>query len=142
MRALLDVNVLVALLDADHVHHRIAYTWFCEHGHGGWASTAITQNGCVRILCHPGYLHPIPVSQVVQRLREATQQPGHEYWPGAVSLLDQQLIDVSRIHGPRQLTDTYLLALAVGHGGRLVTFDNAIDVKGVNGARTDHLVIL
>jgi len=48
MRALLDVNVLVALLDADHVHHLAAREWLAREGHAGWASCPITQNGCLR----------------------------------------------------------------------------------------------
>ena len=48
MRALLDVNVLIALLDAGHVHHTRASQWLIsEIGHG-WASCPLTQNGCVR----------------------------------------------------------------------------------------------
>ena len=55
MRSLLDVNVLIALLDADHISHTAATAWLSEHGRRGWASCPITQNGCVRIMSHPGY---------------------------------------------------------------------------------------
>jgi len=142
MRALLDVNVLIALLDAGHLHHSAAMQWFRKHGHSGWASTAITQNGCVRVMCHPGYLNPFPAHQVVERLRLATRQSEHAFWACDLTLFDDQLIDVSRIHGPRQLTDTYLLALAVHHGGCLVTFDQAIDASAVRGANRSHLIVL
>jgi len=50
MVALLDVNVLVALLDADHMHHTAATHWLSEHLDAGWASCPLTQNGCIRIL--------------------------------------------------------------------------------------------
>jgi predicted nucleic acid-binding protein len=51
-------------------------------------------------------------------------------------------VDTSRVHGPRQLTDVYLLALAVAHKGRLVTFDAAIPLEAVGGAQRKHLVVL
>lgn len=141
-RALLDVNVLIALLDADHASHSATMTWFAENAERGWASCPITQNGCVRILAHPSYPNPCPVTGVIERLREATAHPSHAFWPDDVSLLDGSLVDARRVHGPRQLTDAYLLALAVAHGGRLVTFDGGIPLSAVHGARPKHLVVL
>ncbi len=142
MRALLDVNVLIALLDADHVSHRAARSWFAEHAALGWASCAITQNGCVRIMSHPGYLNARPVAEVAHRLRLATAQSIHEFWAESVSVLEPSRIDPTRIHGPRQLTDVYLLALAVARNGRLVTFDRSLAVSAVIGATDAHLVVL
>ena len=63
MRALLDVNVLIALLDADHSLHARATDWFASHARAGWASCPITQNGCVRIMSHPGYPNTLPVRE-------------------------------------------------------------------------------
>ncbi len=142
MRALLDVNVLIALLDADHTAHRHATAWFAEHALEGWASCPITQNGCVRIMSHPGYPNAHSVTEVAGRLRAATAHSSHDFWPDSLSLLDDDLFDATRIHGPRQLTDAYLLALAVENGGRLVTFDSAIPVAAVTGAEPRHLVTL
>jgi len=142
MRALLDVNVLIALLDADHTAHRDATAWFAEHALEGWASCPITQNGCVRIMSHPGYPNAHSVTEVALRLRAATVHASHEFWPDSLSLLDEKLFDTTRIHGPRQLTDAYLLALAVANRGRLVTFDSAISVDAVMGAKPRHLVTL
>lgn len=53
MRALLDVNVLIALPDSDHASHVAATEWFGRNARAGWASCAITQNGCVRVMSHP-----------------------------------------------------------------------------------------
>ena len=142
MRSLLDVNVLIALLDSDHTSHETAMRWLAAHGADGWASCPITQNGCVRIMAHPGYPGARSVSEVVQRLRAATEHHAHEFWPDSRSLLDAQLVDATRVHGPRQLTDVYLLALAVHHGGRLVTFDAATALHAVRDARREHLVQL
>ena len=142
MRSLLDVNVLIALLDADHASHRNARAWFGDHASGGWASCPITQNGCVRIMSHPGYPNAYSVHEIVQRLRAATADRTHQFWPDSQSLLDERLIDATRVHGPRQLTDVYLLALAVTNGGRLVTFDAAIAIGAVKGAKAQHLLQL
>ncbi|MGH7655986.1 MAG: TA system VapC family ribonuclease toxin [Gemmatimonadaceae bacterium] len=142
MRALLDVNVLIALLDADHASHRAAMVWFSAQAGDGWSSCPITENGCVRIMSHPSYPNAHSPVEVAERLRGATAHEAHEFWPDSVSLLDSDLIDVTRIHGPRQLTDAYLLALAVKHGGRLVTFDAGIAISAVTGAKSRHLVAL
>ena len=142
MRSLLDVNVLIALLDADHTSHRSATSWFADHASEGWASCPITQNGCVRIMSHPGYPNSHSVLEVVDRLRSATADHTHEFWTDGISLLDDQLVDHTRVHGPRQLTDVYLLALAVKNGGRLVTFDMSIGTTAVRGAKGHHLLRL
>ena len=142
MRALLDVNVLVALFDENHSLHAPAIRWFDEHGDTGWSTCPITQNGCVRVMSQPGYPERMPVVNVVERLRQATAHRAHEFWPDDASLLDARMIDATRVHGPNQLTDVYLLALAVAHGGRLVTLDQAIPMAAVRGAQKKHLVVI
>jgi toxin-antitoxin system PIN domain toxin len=142
MRALLDVNVLIALFDVDHALHRGAHDWFAQHGHLGWASCPITQNGCVRIMSHPSYPNAFPVAAIVERLREASADPHHRFWPDDATLLDVDTVDARRLHGPRQVTDVYLLALAVAHAGRLVTFDASIVRNAVKRADAKHLVVL
>jgi uncharacterized protein len=142
MRALLDVNVLIALLDVAHTSHSAARKWLDQNAANGWASCPITQNGCLRIMSHVSYLNTRSVRDVTLRLREATATHLHEFWPDDVSLLDDRVIDSTRIHGPRQLSDVYLLALAVRHSGALVTFDRSIGLSAVRGATAAHLVLL
>lgn len=142
MRALLDVNVLVALLDADHASHGAAASWFRAHAKLGWASCPITQNGCLRVMSHPSYPGRVAVQAIAGRLREATAAPIHEFWPDDVSLLDPEAVDPARIHGPRQVTDAYLLALCVRHRGRFVTFQPNVSLDAVPGARSAHLVAI
>ncbi|MEJ5364329.1 MAG: TA system VapC family ribonuclease toxin [Desulfosoma sp.] len=142
MRSLLDVNVLIALLDAAHVHHRRAVSWLQQEVRHGWASCPITQNGCIRIMSHPAYPNPLPAAQVVRRLREASENPAHEFWPDDINLLSSPVFDWSRLFSHRQITDTYLLAMAVRHKGRLVTFDQCIAHDAVKGARERNLVVL
>jgi toxin-antitoxin system PIN domain toxin len=142
MRALLDVNVLLALFDSDHVDHERARRWLGDEIGGGWASCAITQNGFVRIVSQPQYPSPVPVTEAAARLLRATGSEHHAFWPCDLSLLDGDRIDRSRVHGPRQVTDVYLLSLAVHHGGRFVTFDGRIPLEAVPGATPDHLVVV
>jgi toxin-antitoxin system PIN domain toxin len=142
MRSLLDVNVLIALLDADHSLHEQATDWLRADAREGWASCALTQNGCLRVMSTAAYRHPLPVQAVAARLAEACATPLHEFWACDLSVLDPRLVDISRVHGPKQLTDVYLLALAVRHGGRLVTFDGSIARNSVVGAGPRHLFAL
>jgi toxin-antitoxin system PIN domain toxin len=142
MRALLDINVLLALFDVDHVEHSRTREWLEAEIRHGWASCAITQNGFVRVISQPRYPSPIPVAQAVERLARAAGSQHHEFWPCDLSLLDGRLFDSTRLHGHRQVTDTYLLALALAHGGRFVTFDRTIPLEAVAGASLAHLVVL
>jgi toxin-antitoxin system PIN domain toxin len=141
-RALLDVNVLLALLDSDHVDHHRANAWLDAEIGGGWASCAITQNGFVRVISQPRYPSPVSPSVGAELLRGACATAHHEFWPCDVSVLDPGVIDHARVHGPSQVTDAYLLSLAVAHGGRLVTFDSSIAPSAVRGATAHHLTIL
>jgi len=142
VRALLDVNVLIALLDADHSLHTRATQWLEDHAGDGWASCPITENGCVRIMSHPGYPNALPVRAVMERLAEAGAGGYHEFWADDVSLLDADVADSARIHGPRQVTEAYLLALAVRHRGRFVTLDGSVSQDAVVGAEKSHVVVL
>jgi len=142
MRALLDVNVLLALMDRDHVHHGQALAWWRKERDNGWASCSLTQNGFVRIFCQGTYTGRPTVAQAIEQLRLQLAEPGHEFWPDDLSITDASLFDRTRILGPKQITDVYLLALAVKNGGRFVTFDRSIPVAAARGARPGHLVML
>lgn len=141
-RALLDVNVLIALLDEAHIHHALASSWLDRELQHGWASCPITQNGCVRIMSQPVYPGHFSAVQVAERLAEAANSPAHQFWPADVSLLENSGINWSHVLGHRQVTDAYLLALAIQHGGRFVTFDQRIVPQAVIGATRNDLLIL
>jgi toxin-antitoxin system PIN domain toxin len=142
LRALLDVNVLVALLDAAHLHHRAATDWLAANLRHGWASCPLTQNGCLRILSLPAYPNPQPTATVAERLALALTDAAHAFWPDAFSLLEPRRIAWERVLSSRQITDAYLLALATKNAGRLVTFDRGIAVEAVRGAAKKNLVVL
>jgi toxin-antitoxin system PIN domain toxin len=139
---LLDVNVLLALLDSDHVDHRRAQEWLGDQIAGGWASCPVTENGFVRIISQPRYPSPVSPREAIDLLDAARQTEHHAFWPCDVSALDDDVIDRSRVHGPRQVTDAYLLALAVAHGGRFVTFDRGLVLAAVPAATPAHLTLL
>jgi len=139
---LLDINVLLALLDSDHADHRRARDWIESEIDQGWASCAITQNGFVRIISQERYPSPISPGEAIKRLASATRTPHHEFWPSTVSLLDEEFINRSRIHGPRQVTDVYLLALAAQHEGRFVTFDQSVPLSAAINATKANLAVL
>ncbi|MBK6850501.1 MAG: PIN domain-containing protein [Burkholderiales bacterium] len=142
MRALLDVNVLIALLDGAHIGHDKATAWLGRGIAQGWASCPLTQNGCIRIMSQPAYPGALAAAEVATRLAEAARGPAHAFWPDDVSMLDDGVLDWARVLGHRQVTDNYLLALAVRHGGRFVTFDARIDSGAVQGASASQLVVL
>jgi uncharacterized protein len=142
MRALFDVNMLLALADARHTHHARATEWRRAHAADGWASCPLTQNGFVRIASQKTYPAAIALPDALALLRRTTQRPDHAFWPDDLSLLDQTVIDHRYLLGPRQITDVYLLALAVKHGGRLVTLDSGIAPAAAIGATADNLVVV
>jgi len=141
-RALLDVNILLALLDGDHVEHLTAREWFRSEIAAGWASCAVTQNGFVRIISQPRYPSPVPPVQAVARLATASAGPHHQFLPSSVSILDSAAVDPTRILSSRHITDVYLLALAVTNDLRLVTFDQSIPLAAVNGASSADMFVL
>lgn len=142
LRALFDVNVLVALLDGGHLHHATATAWLSANAASGWASCPLTQNGCLRILSMNSYPNAQPTAVVAERLARATAGELHVFWPDSVSLLAPDVLRWDRVLTSRQVTDTYLLALAAAHGGRLVTFDRGISIEAVPSALAKHLVTL
>ena len=141
-RALLDVNVVIALFNPSHVHHEVAHDWFEDHRPFGWATCPITENGFLRILSHPQAEVEADRSTLVASLRTFCASGDHEFWPDAVSLLDETLFEPSAILSHRQLTDVYLLGLATRMGGALATFDASIPLKAVKGATTESLSVI
>jgi toxin-antitoxin system PIN domain toxin len=139
---LLDVSVLIALIDTKHVDHVTAHRWFDGCSDEGWATSPLTQNGVLRIVGHSSYPNsPGAPSVVAETLAAALAWPGHEFWPDDVSLLTDGGVDRSRLLRSKQITDTYLLALAVKHSGRLATLDRRLATDAVMGGREALVVI-
>ena len=140
--ALLDVNVLIALVDPAHVHHDRAHAWFAKQGRRAWATCPITENGLIRILGHPGYPNgPASPSAALDRLKTLTALSGHVFWPDDLSLARHSTLRAERLLSSSQVTDTYLLALAHAKGGLLATFDRKLVTSAVTGGAEALLLL-
>ncbi|MFM7343640.1 MAG: TA system VapC family ribonuclease toxin [Betaproteobacteria bacterium] len=139
---LLDANVLIALCDGRQEHHDLAAHWFIEHAAQGWASCPLTQNGALRIMSAPAYPGARPVAQVLAQLQTLCASPHHHFWPDALSMVQADVLNPRYVLGHRQLTDAYLLALAVHQQGCLVTLDGAVALQSVRGAEPGYLLRL
>jgi uncharacterized protein len=142
MRALLDVNVLIALLDPSHVHHAMARQWLTANIRHGWASCAITQLGCIRVMSSSAYPARKPAGLVAARLAEATRTPHHEFWGECPAPVADGLMGWGDLLTSRHSTDVYLLALAVHNKGRLATFDGHVPLGAAGGATTRSLAVI
>lgn len=131
---LLDVNVLLALGDPRHVHHEAAHAWFGAGPRAAWATCPITENAFVRIVSHPSYpTRPGDAVVVLEHLRDMCAVKGHLFWPDDATIRDAIPLGTALTHA--QVTDVYLLALAVAHGGRLATFDRHVPTVAVVGGQ-------
>jgi len=131
---LLDVNVLVALLDPAHVFHERASRWFASIHPQTWATCPITENGVLRILTLPRYRNsPGGLAAVARYLLELQEIPGHVFWADEFSLISGNRVSITALPSPSQITDSYLLALAVAHEAKFVTFDRRISTGAVLG---------
>lgn len=142
MRYLLDVNVLIALIDERHTLHDAAHDWFASHSRLSWATCPIVENGCVRVMMGRSY-SPAPANprDVAFTLADLRRRADHVFWPDDVSLLDSALIDAGRLRTSGQVTDSYLLALAVSKGATLATLDRRLSPAAVRGgAEALHVI--
>lgn len=139
---LLDVNVLIALVDPAHVQHDVAHGWFAQVGKHSFATCPITENGLLRIVGHSRYPNspgsPAAVAPILLALRAL---PGHRFWADTISMLDPAHLDTARLSSHSQVTDSYLLALAQAHGGRLASMDQRLVVDAVPGGK-DALTLI
>ena len=94
------------------------------------------------MLTNPRYAAPVPALDVLAKLATAKTGGHHEFWADDLTITDAQVFDRTKWSGHQQVTDTYLLALAGKHSGRLVTFDTGIALDTVRGAMPHHLLVL
>jgi toxin-antitoxin system PIN domain toxin len=141
-RFLLDVNVLIALIDPTHVQHDRAHDWFAAEGHKAWATCPLTENGVLRIVGSSRYPNsPGNPAAVAELMSVFLALGGHEFWRDDVSVFNAALVDTTRLLNAAQITDSYLLALAGVHGGRLATLDRHIVTAAVtDGPNAIHQV--
>jgi len=139
---LLDVNVLLALVWPAQEHHERVRAWFRANASRRWATCPITQAGCVRLLSNPT-INPaaLSVNDALQVLAGNVQHPGHVFWPDDLELLSSLSLCGSKLQGYRQITDAYLLGMAIQRKAHLVTLDGSITSVLAPSARTATRVI-
>ena len=124
---LLDTNLLIALLWPSHERHDLAVKWFARHRAKGWATCPITQAGFVRIVSNPAFSRDaVQPREAIQILSANTAAKDHDFWPDEIPLQDAVAFTGLRLMGHQQLTDAYLLGLALRRGGVLATLDQRI----------------
>ena len=136
MAALLDVNALIALVDTRHVFHEVMGRWFLAHVQSGWATCPITENGMIRVLSQPAYCSGRrTVAEAIQGLKalRVAFSGTHQFWPDGLSLTDSAVLQPSLVGGSGQVTDVYLMALAISREGTLVSFDRTLAWQAVRG---------
>ena len=137
---LLDVNALIALGDPFHVHHERVQKWFHRERVRAWATCPLTENGFLRILGNPSYAQsPGNPTRLRVALSILCSAPGHQFWPDDISLCD--LDNYPELPNSKQLTDYYLLALAIHREGKLATLDRRIDSTLIAGGAEAYFVI-
>jgi uncharacterized protein len=141
---LLDVNVLIALLWPPHEAHARAQRWFAHNANQGWATCAMTQAGFVRIVSNPAFSRrAVSPRDALEVLRGSLQHPAHHFWTEDIGVTEALAHFGRRVLGHQQITDAYLLGLAIHKKGRLATLDASLPslLHEQSAART-RLVIL
>jgi toxin-antitoxin system PIN domain toxin len=126
--ALLDLNILTALLWPAHEHYEAAHRWFGSRGKGRWATCAITELGLIRLVSNPSFSRDaLSPSDALLLLSSNLAHVSHEFWVEDLSVADALAAVPRKLQGHKQVTDAYLLALASHHHGVLATFDRGIE---------------
>ncbi len=118
MSFLLDANVLIALVDPDHVHHEWAADWFSQHD-DPFATCPMTQGALIRHLLRAGHTSG-DIGVALERIRAL---PRHEFWADDNPFTHDT---IAAVIGHRQVTDAYLCSLARGRVGHVATFDRGL----------------
>jgi len=137
-----DVNVLIALFDPAHQHHAVASEAFVELGSDGWVTCSVVENGFLRVISNPSYLNAVTLAEAASLLQAAIANTNHRRLDQFVSLLDSDRFLPSKMVSHRQITDLYLLGMAILHDVKLVTFDRNIPAHAAVGFDMKHLLVL
>jgi uncharacterized protein len=141
---LLDVNVLIALLWPPHEAHARAQRWFAQNARHGWATCAMTQAGFVRIVSNPIFSRrAVSPRDALEVLSGSLQHPAHHFWTEDIGVTEALAHFGRRLLGHQQITDSYLLGLAIQKKGRLATLDASLSsLLSEQSAAQNRLVLL
>jgi hypothetical protein len=124
---LLDVNILISLAWPEHVHFAKVREWFARNARKGWATCPMVEAGFIRIVSNPAFsLRSISVKQAIDGLRSSRKAESYQFWPDGISFPDASRLVENSITSHQQVTDAYLVALAVKNRGKLATLDRGI----------------
>lgn len=143
-RNLLDLNVLIALTDPEHIHRQTAERWFLSAGKDNWGMCPLTEAGFIRIATNPAMQSAtITLGRAIAILQALKAHPGYYYWPisDAENWVSVTARFADRISGHQQITDAYLLGLAIKEDGVLVTFDRGLKYMASAEFRRNLLVL-
>jgi uncharacterized protein len=139
---LLDTNILIAWLWPKHIAHKLVGTWFLQYGAKSWSTCPITQSGFVRIISNPKVsAETITPGDALEVLETNMKLPGHRFWPLDAAFGELVSPFKNRILGCRQVTDAYLLGLAIKHNGTLVTLDRGV-TSMAGKSYADNILVL
>ncbi len=124
-RYLPDVNVLLALTNEDHVSFLIATKWFKGRGQSEFLLCPLTETSFVRLACTPGVGNK-KLRDAIFVLRELMRIPGFHYRSIHDSWLNLTAPFLWGLQGHKQVTDAYLLGIAIEENAVLVTLDKRI----------------
>ena len=137
-----DVNVLIALFDTAHQHHNMASTAFVEHNSEGWASCPVVETGFIRVISNPSYTNSVSVANAVSLLQIAISNTQHHNLHQSISILNNDCFQTAHLVSHKQLTDLYLIGMAIYHNVKLITFDRNIPTHAAIGFEPKHLLVL
>jgi toxin-antitoxin system PIN domain toxin len=138
-RYLLDVNVFLALVTENHIHHQIVTAWFNTPGLQ-WALCPFTEAGFLRNATAPRS-GQITMSEATAVLARMAQESGYHYLPITADWQTLCSPFFKRLYGTKQVTDAYLLGLALRERLVLVTMDKGI-VHLAGNDYSKHVLLL
>jgi len=125
LKYLADVNVLIALLDEDHIHHKRVLKWFASSDKDEFGVCAFTEAGFLRVTTNPK-AGSNTIETALVALASLNRHAGYRLWSISDGWASLVAPFGQRVFGHQQITNAYLLGLVVKQGGVLVTFDKAI----------------
>ena len=131
MTALLDTNVLLALAWPNHQHHALAHRWFSREAGRGWATCSVTELGFIRLASNPAYtseaVRPEEAASLLSRFRDRSS---HRFWRSPAACRPEIYVHAM---GHQQVTDAWLVEVAIHNKGRVATLDQRMKVHDSSG---------
>jgi toxin-antitoxin system PIN domain toxin len=139
---LLDANVLIALAWPTHNAHERVQHWFSRNAKQGWATCPFTECAFVSVVSNPAFSpNFLTLPEAVRLLSLNVKHPAHRFWADDLAVEDALQHFQRRLVGHNQVTDGYLLGLAMQNKGRLATLDESLasllDAKSIERDRVE-----